>query len=545
MKLKLIIFTSIFIIFLLSCSSGKKRYEDIYFKSMDPSWKAINSKDSALKKNIAYNFFLQGVNNEIQDNLTSALFDYQLAYKYDSTASIAYAIGKTYKKFYRYLLSNDWLNEAVAKEPNFVEAIDLLAKNYYILGEYEMAAEFFNRAYEISPDISHRIRYAQSLANYDIDMAIKEYESLYDNNGSEEILKELIDLYRENEDKEKYLASLIELSKKYPYDSRNNLNIISLHLEEQNYSKALEFFEKMHSDMAYQENLEQVAITIGDYMIRDSLEITKEFGNRFLSITNKLDTETWQVNMIKAYIYADLDSTDIAFDLFDKVCEETIEEVPDICFRISIHYYLNENYELANYFINTLLEVEQAEWLYWYHSGLYLSQMKEDELAISSLYKALELNKNSIEVLSHLGLSYSNLSNYEKSDSAYVAALEIEPDSPLLNNNYAYSLAERNIKLGEALSRIKKAIAAEPNSVHYLDTYGYICYKLGDYEQALKYYLKAVDTNNPDKVVFEHLGDLYLELNKIEKAIESYKNALKIDSDYKNVINKLKKLEGS
>ncbi len=46
--------------------------------------------------------------------------------------------------------------------------------------------------------------------------------------------------------------------------------------------------------------------------------------------------------------------------------------------------------------------------------------------------------------------------------------LELKPDDPLINNNYSYAFATRNIQLERALKMVKISIAADSLNSSYL-----------------------------------------------------------------------------
>ena len=70
-------------------------------------------------------------------------------------------------------------------------------------------------------------------------------------------------------------------------------------------------------------------------------------------------------------------------------------------------------------------------------------------------------------------------------------------------------LADRGVKLDEALGYIKKAVDLDPQNGAYLDSLGWAYFKLGKYELAEDNLLKASERIGTDPTVQDHLGDLY------------------------------------
>ena len=101
----------------------------------------------------------------------------------------------------------------------------------------------------------------------------------------------------------------------------------------------------------------------------------------------------------------------------------------------------------------------------------------------------------------------------------------------MIRNNFAYYLSLRGEKLNKAEELSKLTIEKEPNNSTYLDTYGWILYKKGEYNKA-KSYIEAAIRNgayNNDEVL-EHYGDIMNEIGKCDEAIEAYNQAYEINN---------------
>ena len=61
---------------------------------------------------------------------------------------------------------------------------------------------------------------------------------------------------------------------------------------------------------------------------------------------------------------------------------------------------------------------------------------------------------------------------------------------------------------------IKTAVAAEPENRAYLDSLGWIDYRLGRYAEAVVQLEKAIDEKQPDGTILDHLGDAYENLGR-------------------------------
>jgi tetratricopeptide (TPR) repeat protein len=100
--------------------------------------------------------------------------------------------------------------------------------------------------------------------------------------------------------------------------------------------------------------------------------------------------------------------------------------------------------------------------------------------------------------------------------------------------------AEQNAQLDEAEDAIKRALQLDPDNAAYLDSMGWVQYRQGKYDQALESLNRAIE-NLPreDPVIFEHLGDVYLKLNRISRALESWQKAKTLDPSNKDLAAKI------
>ena len=138
---------------------------------------------------------------------------------------------------------------------------------------------------------------------------------------------------------------------------------------------------------------------------------------------------------------------------------------------------------------------------------------------------------------------YDSEERWNECDSVYERALQIDSSNALVNNNYAYSLSERGIQLERALAMVKIAIAAEPENSSYLDTMGWIYYKMGIYDQAQSYIEKAIKIGGEKPVLLEHLGDVVYMSGQKNYAVELWEKAFNLDKSNLKLKEKIDKGE--
>lgn len=125
-----------------------------------------------------------------------------------------------------------------------------------------------------------------------------------------------------------------------------------------------------------------------------------------------------------------------------------------------------------------------------------------------------------------------------KAREDYEKALAASPGNPLIQNNFAYSLAvnaanEADLKRAEEL--ITSALAQEPDRDIYLDTYAWVLFKQKRYELALEFIKRALENSKDDdedmSELFDHAGDIYFWNQMPDEAVEMWERALVGDPD--------------
>jgi tetratricopeptide (TPR) repeat protein len=119
-------------------------------------------------------------------------------------------------------------------------------------------------------------------------------------------------------------------------------------------------------------------------------------------------------------------------------------------------------------------------------------------------------------------------------------------------NYLGYMLADRNMRLEEAVTLIKKALALDPQNGAYLDSLGWAYFRLGNYDLAEENLRKAADKTPNDATIQDHLGELYAKTGRLklaaahwERALDEWGKSVPADVDQQDVSRVQKKLEST
>jgi tetratricopeptide (TPR) repeat protein len=143
-----------------------------------------------------------------------------------------------------------------------------------------------------------------------------------------------------------------------------------------------------------------------------------------------------------------------------------------------------------------------------------------------------------------LGVANERLGRHRDAETAFRKVLELDPHDGRTLNYLGYMWADRSENLPQALEMIERAVALEPANGAYVDSLGWVYYRLGRLPEARHHLEEAARLLPDDATILEHLGDLYVALEIPEKAREIYRRALAMDDEnVEGLRRKLARLE--
>ncbi|MFH0877491.1 MAG: tetratricopeptide repeat protein [Candidatus Omnitrophota bacterium] len=123
--------------------------------------------------------------------------------------------------------------------------------------------------------------------------------------------------------------------------------------------------------------------------------------------------------------------------------------------------------------------------------------------------------------------------------AAFREVLTNYPESVQAMNGLAYLYAEKDINLDKALGLAEKAVEADSTSGAYVDTLGWVYFKMGETDRAIALLTKAARLEL-DPVIINHLAEAYAKKGLINEAREQWKASLALDPTQKDVRRRLK-----
>ncbi len=143
-------------------------------------------------------------------------------------------------------------------------------------------------------------------------------------------------------------------------------------------------------------------------------------------------------------------------------------------------------------------------------------------------------------------VAHERQGNYARASVVFESLLERSPDHAPTLNYLGYMWADRGEKLDRALAMTRRAVALDPDNGAYVDSLGWAYYKTGDLSAARRLLEWAARLLDSDPTIHEHLGDVYVALRDLDRARDSYREAIERGAeDSDQIERKLDRLKTS
>ena len=118
-----------------------------------------------------------------------------------------------------------------------------------------------------------------------------------------------------------------------------------------------------------------------------------------------------------------------------------------------------------------------------------------------------------------------------EAEAVFLKLLEERPNDAATQNYLGYMWADNGVELEKAKELLERAVAREPRNPAYLDSLGWVYFRMGSLDIAEKNLREAARREPTDPTIVEHLGDLEMKQGDIEDAIRHWEKALELKSE--------------
>jgi tetratricopeptide (TPR) repeat protein len=430
----------------------------------------------------------------------------------------------------------DILKKLTEKNPS-PEALLRLASSYEQMKEYGLAAETLNRALASNPPNAGELK--RAMADY-LDQAKK-----YD-----QALKVFQDLVKEE-----------------PRDAASYLRMSQIYSEMRNFSMAREMSNKAKA--IEPDNLDvrlnEVGILEAEGKLQDAIPVLKDI----LSTTVKRNYNPAE-RLIRERLLRELaklstqsDQPEAAVEAYHQVADLVPDKAPEMAADIIATYQVAKEYAKAEQEAEAALKKWPEDRSVRSTHAMAIADMGKVDPAAAEVKKLLD-GKNDRETYLILVQVYEKGKKYDDAAKAldqaeklatapeekhdvwiaranlfdkmkkpeaveaeYRKVLAADPQDAGALNDLGYMLADRNTRLPEALQMINKAIEEEPNNGAYLDSLGWVYFRLGRLPEAEESLRKALQFTPRDATVRDHMGEVLMKESKVKEAIAQWEVSLK------------------
>jgi tetratricopeptide (TPR) repeat protein len=530
-------------------------------------------KASPVDSDRALQHFIEGSVYEMKGNYAQAILEYQDALRYDRNHAIYFGLAKCYSRLNKPAPAIESIREALRLAPEKTDYLRTLAEIYVSAFELDSAAVAYEEVVRRdSTDIQAWFTLANLYHGRKPLKALEVYEEITERFGDEwEVLLQVADLYNAMGKPEKAITALERMLAIDPGNIELKRSLAQACVRAQQHDRALELYTDLQE--LDPDNLDYLGEMATVYLMKKEYKPAAALFDRILE-RDTVDVEA-KIRIGEAY-FSQLQNDSTLMPVTISMFTHIRDLHPD---DWRPYWYLgalggisrNDSLTVKNFRMVTQLEPSNPDgWVYL--ASVYLQKQQYDSVAsilekagnhvpddyqvnlylglaynglgrsadaIEVLEKARQINPSDLRALTQLALIYEGQKRQTDADSLYEEALRIDPDNHLVLNNYGYSLADRGLQLERALAMAKKAVEAQPDNPSYLDTIGWVYFRLGDYEVAEKYVRLSLEKGEGSAVVHEHLGDIYYMNDKEDLALEQWNIALQLDSDNQSLREKI------
>lgn len=170
-----------------------------------------------------------------------------------------------------------------------------------------------------------------------------------------------------------------------------------------------------------------------------------------------------------------------------------------------------------------------------------LRERKEHQAVYDLLKQSLPHFPDDVDLLYDSAIAADRLAKYDEMERILRHIMQIQPDYYHAYNALGYSLADRNIRLVEARSLIAKALSLAPKDAHIVDSMGWLEYRQGQLDAALRYLEQAFEMM-PDAEIAAHWGEVLWAKGMREEAIGIWNKGLELNRENATLQETLQRL---
>ena len=171
----------------------------------------------------------------------------------------------------------------------------------------------------------------------------------------------------------------------------------------------------------------------------------------------------------------------------------------------------------------------------------WLRDHQQAEQAQALLEPALRQDPEDAELLTEQSLVLEKLQRHDEMETVLRRLMRARPQDPHAYNALGYSLADRGVRLEEALSLITKAVELAPKDPFIQDSLGWVEFRMGRMTEATRI-LRAAWQARPDAEIAAHLGEVLWSQGLRDEAGKIWREGLMLKANNETLQQTIKRL---
>ena len=176
--------------------------------------------------------------------------------------------------------------------------------------------------------------------------------------------------------------------------------------------------------------------------------------------------------------------------------------------------------------------------------GQLLSRVDAEDALFEHLDEAIEAQAGDIPLLYFRAMSVQKYDRLDILERDLKQVLTLDPGNADAMNALGYTLADQTDRYDEAYVLIERALRLKPEEPAFIDSMGWVLYRLNRYEEAIDYLEQAFE-RFPNDEVAAHLGEVLWQSGKTRRAKRVWKEALSETPDSTFLQSVVKRFLGS
>ena len=161
--------------------------------------------------------------------------------------------------------------------------------------------------------------------------------------------------------------------------------------------------------------------------------------------------------------------------------------------------------------------------------GSALVELADRTRAVAVLEAAVARAGADADLRFVLAAAYERDNRVDRAERTFREVLAIDPLHAEALNYLGFMLADRGLKLQEAVALVQRAVILDASNASYKDSLGWAYFKLGRFELARPPLEQAAAALPRTSLIQDHLGDLYAQLRRFRDAADAWDRALSGD----------------